>query len=208
MCKDDFENALITFTRLYSFLSQIMPFHDIELEKLYPYIKYLIRKLPKDAIEARLKLDDEVALEYYRLQKIEEAKIALEPVGEWEIPPTKEAGIRRPKEEEKAPLSEIIQTLNERFGTDFNEADRLFFEQIVEDCIRDEDLGTQARANTYENFKYPFEDTYKDKVIDRMDQNQEMFNKLMEEGDFSTLVFNAIMKEVYKRLNTETMDGI
>jgi len=208
MCKDDFENALITFTRLYSFLSQIMPFHDIELEKLYPYIKYLIRKLPKDAIEARLKLDDEVALEYYRLQKIEEAKIALEPAGEWEIPPTKEAGIRRPKDEEKAPLSEIIQTLNERFGTDFKEADRLFFEQIVEDCVRDEDLGTQARANTYENFKYPFEDTYKDKVIDRMDQNQEMFNKLMEEGDFSTLVFNAIMKEVYKRFNAETMDGI
>jgi len=41
-----------------------------------------------------------------------------------------------------------------------------------------------------------------------MDQNQEMFNKLMEEGDFSTLVFNAIMKEVYKRFNAETVDGI
>ena len=203
MSKDDFENALISFTRLYSFLSQIMPFHDIDLEKLYPYIRYLQRKLPKDAIEERLKLDDEVALEYYRLQKMKEAKIILEPAGEWEIPPAKEAGIRRPKDEEKAPLSEIIQTLNERFGTDFKEADRLFFEQIVEDCVSDEDLGTQARANTIENFKYPFEDAYKDKVIDRMDQNQEMFNNLMEEGEFSTLVFNAIMKEVYKRFNSE-----
>ena len=137
-----------------------------------------------------------------------EAKIVLEPAGGWEISPTTEAGIRRPKDEEKAPLSEIIQALNERFGTDFKEADRLFFEQIVEDCVMDEELGTQARANTYENFKYPFEDTYKDKVIDRMDQNQEMFNKLMEEGDFSTLVFNAIMKEVYKRFTAEKMDNI
>ncbi|MBC8462545.1 MAG: hypothetical protein H8D67_31645 [Deltaproteobacteria bacterium] len=92
--------------------------------------------------------------------------------------------------------------------SDFDEADRLFFEQIVEDCVMDEDLGTQARANTYENFKYPFEDAYKDKVIDRIDQNQEMFNRLIEEGDFSTLVFSAIMKEVYKRFNTEKVDGI
>ena len=45
-------------------------------------------------------------------------------------------------------------------------------------------------------------------MIDRMDQNQEMFNKLMEEGDFSTLVFNAIMKEVYKRFNAEKMDSV
>jgi len=33
------------------------------------------------------------------------------------------------KDEEK-PLSEIIHALNERFGTDFTEEDRLFFEQI------------------------------------------------------------------------------
>ena len=44
--------------------------------------------------------------------------------------------------------------------------------------------------------------------IDRIDQNQEMFNKLMEEGEFSTLVFNAIMKEVYKRFNTENVADI
>ena len=56
-----------------------MPFHDIELEKIFPYIKFLIRKLPKDNIEKRLKLDDEVALEYYRLQKMEEANWCLMP---------------------------------------------------------------------------------------------------------------------------------
>ena len=33
-------------------------------------------------------------------------------------------------EEEKAPLSEIIEQLNERFGTDFTDEDRLFFEQV------------------------------------------------------------------------------
>ena len=208
MSKDDFENSLITFVRLYSFLSQIIPFHDIELEKLFPYIRFLLRKLPKDDLQKRMKLDDEIALEYYRLQKMKEAEISLDNLGNVEITPIKEAGIRRDKDEEKSPLSDIIKTINERFGTDFTEADRLFFEQIVEDCVMDENLGTQARANTYDNFKYPFEDTYKDKIIDRMDQNQEMFNKLMEEGEFGTLVFNAIMKAVYKRFNADKINDI
>ena len=34
--------------------------------------------------------------------------------------------------DEKAPLSEVITVLNDRFGTDFTEEDRLFFEQIKE----------------------------------------------------------------------------
>lgn len=40
-----------------------------------------------------------------------------------------EAGIKRAKEE-KAPLSQIINVLNDRFGTESTEADRLFFDQM------------------------------------------------------------------------------
>jgi hypothetical protein len=42
-----------------------------------------------------------------------------------------EVGTGRAKDE-KAPLSEIIEVLNERFGTQFTEEDRLFFQQIKE----------------------------------------------------------------------------
>ena len=44
-----------------------------------------------------------------------------------------EAGIKRTKDE-MIPLSEMIDVLNERFGTEFEEADRLFFEQIEARC--------------------------------------------------------------------------
>lgn len=42
-----------------------------------------------------------------------------------------------------------------------------------------------------------------DKVIDRVDQNQEGLHKLQEDGEFFTIVFDAVMKEVCKRFNIE-----
>jgi hypothetical protein len=53
------------------------------------------------------------------------------------------------------------------------------------------------------NFRCPFEDVCKDKVVDRMERDGDRFNCLMEEWDFSTLVFNSIMKEVYRRFNAD-----
>lgn len=67
--QDEFKNALPSFVRLYSFLSQILPFQDIELEKLCSFGRFLLSKLPKSDYTEPLKLDNEVALGYSRLQK-------------------------------------------------------------------------------------------------------------------------------------------
>ncbi|MGB9499980.1 MAG: UvrB domain 3-containing protein [Dissulfuribacterales bacterium] len=84
--QEDFKHTLTVFIRLYSFLSQIMPFADMELEKFYAYARLLLNKLPKQDVSERLKIHDEVALEYYRLQKIREGKILLEnETGYWLI---------------------------------------------------------------------------------------------------------------------------
>jgi type I restriction enzyme, R subunit len=199
--QDDFKHLLISFTRLYSFLSQIVPFYDIELEKLFPYIRFLLKKLPKKTIEDQLKLDDEVALEYYRIKKESDSDVTLEINQDGVLSTLTESGIRRKKDDEKSPLSEIISIINDRFGTNFSESDRLFFEQIVEDCISDEELKAQARANNMDNFRYPFKEIFNDKIIDRMDQNQDIFTRLMENDEFNGVVLNVLMKEVYRRFN-------
>ena len=120
--------------------------------------------------------------------------------GNWWLHPGSEAGIKRAKEE-KAPLSEIIDVLNERFGTEFEEADRLFFEQIEAELIKDETLQTQAKVNKPDTFKYAFEEMFIDKLIERMDQNQEIFEKILEDQSFGRLVKELMMKKVYARLN-------
>lgn len=106
--QDEFKKSMTSYVRLYSFLSQIMPFQDAGLEKLYSYGRFLLSKLPKSDYTERLKLDNEVALEYYRLQKIAEGDLILQVQGEYGIEPTTEAGISRPKDE-RDKLSNIIK---------------------------------------------------------------------------------------------------
>ena len=198
--QDEFKKGLRTWTNLYAFLSQIMPFIDSEFEKFYAYAKLLQTRLPKRELSESLHLDDEVALEYYRLQKIKEGSIELQKGEEGELSGTTEAGLKRAKEEE-ALLSEIINVLNDRFGTEFEEADKLFFDQIEAELMEDETLQTQARVNKIDTFKFAFNDKFIDKLIGRMDQNQDIFEKILEDKVFGDLVKELMMKKIYKKLN-------
>ena len=189
-----------SWTNLYAFLSQIMPFADTEFEKFYAYAKLLQTRLPKRELSESLHLDDEVALEYYRLEKIKEGAIELEKGEEGELSGTSEAGLKRPKEED-AYLSEIINVLNDRFGTEFEEADKLFFDQIESELMEDETLQTQAKVNKPDTFKYAFEDRFVEKMIERMDQNQEIFEKILEDEAFGGLVKEWMMNKIYSRMN-------
>jgi len=197
--KDDFVNTLGVFVRLYSFLAQILPFQDIDLEKFYAYSRFLLKKLPGQNWGPRYDLGDDVALEYYRLQKISEGQIALQKESGAAIKPISEAGTKKDKDE-YARLSEIINLLNDRFGTDFTEADKLFFDQIEEEMVLDEKLGLQARNNNIDNFKYGFEDVFMDKLVERMDQNQDIFNKITDDKAFASVVKDYLLKRVYGRL--------
>ncbi len=197
--QDDFKKALTSFTRIYSFLSQIMPFQDVELEKLYSFGRFLLTKLPKVDYTERLKLDNEVALEYYRLQKIAEGDLVLQVQGKHELDPVTEAGISREKEE-KDKLSNIINLLNEKYGTDFTEADRLYFEQLEQALYENDELKVRAKNNPLENFKYAFDEVFIQTLIDRMDSNQEIFDKIMVNSEFKDDVKNWLIKKIYNRL--------
>ena len=40
-----------------------------------------------------------------------------------------------------------------------------------------------------------------DKLIERMDQNQEIFEKILEDQSFGSLVKELMMKKMYARMN-------
>ncbi len=198
--QDEFKKSIRSWTNLYSFLAQIMPFVDAEFEKFYAFAKLLQTRLPKKDLSETFQLSDEVALEYYRLEKIKEGSIDLLKGEEGELSGTTEAGLKRTKEEE-ALLSEIVSVLNDRFGTEFEEADKLFFDQIEAELMEDEKLQKQAKANKMDTFKYAFEDMFMTKLIGRMDQNQDIFEKILEDKMFGDLVKELMMKKIYRKMN-------
>ncbi len=203
--QEEFRKVLIAFRNLYSFLSQIIPFQDSSLEKLYSYIRYLLKKLPRKDSGPSYHFDDEINLKYYRLQKISEGSISLESGQDSEISGPTSVGTGK-SHEETIELSQLIDILNEQFGTNFTQADQLFLDSIREDAVADSDLRESARANSMENFGYVFLKKLENLFIERMEQNEDMTAKFMNEQIFKNTVEQSLLKQVYEQINTTQTD--
>ena len=196
--QDDFRGQLVAFRSLYAFLSQIIPYQDSELERLYAFVRNLLAKLPPPGDGQALALDEDVALRYFRLQQMGEGSIAL---SEGEAEPLKgptDVGTSRTPDQQVA-LSTLIDTLNERFGTDFNEADQLFFDQIRATAEADEKIVEAARANNFKNFASFLERVLDELFIDRMDGNEEIFSRVMTDKEFRAAAHEHLARAIFER---------
>jgi len=196
--QDEFRGQLVAFRNLYAFLSQIIPYQDSELERLYTFVRNLLAKLPPPGDGQALALDEDVALRYFRLQQMSEGSIAL---SEGEAEPLKgptDIGTSRTPEQQVA-LSTLIDTLNERFGTDFNEADQLFFDQIRATAEADEKIVEAARANNFNNFASFLERALDELFIDRMEGNEEIFSRVMTDKEFRAAAHEYLARAIFER---------
>lgn len=203
--REAFREKLGGYVRMYSFLSQILPYGDADLEKLYSYGRYLLPHLPLDRDSSAVKLGDDVGLQYYRLQRVSSGAIDLkagEPEGVYS--PT-EVGSGKAKEE-KAPLSEIILVLNERFGTAFSEEDRLFFEQIKARAVGNAQVIQTARANPLDKFQLGVRKLVEDLMIQRMSENDKIVTRYMDDGEFQRAAFPILSREIFEAIRAESGD--
>src|SRR5699024_12181471 len=134
----------VKLVRTYAFILQIGPFSDLDLHKRFIYLSSLLKKLPKKPVDP-VYISDEVALEYYRNEKAFEGTIPLDSTGGEHLYPTQHGGASR-VEEEKERVSSIIDRINDRFGTDFTEADKLSRDQIIEDMKADEERSEEQTS--------------------------------------------------------------
>jgi type I restriction enzyme R subunit len=161
-------------------------------------LRFLLTKLPKRENGPHYHIEDEVELQYYRLQKISEGQIDL---NSGDGKPLKGPGdVGTGQEDLKIKLSELIDILNERFGTNFTQADQLFFDQIQEEAIESDALKKAAAANSKDDFRYVFEKAFEGLVIDRMEGNEEIFGKLMSDAEFRKLAVEHLLQKVYSAL--------
>ena len=194
----DFRHQLGTFLRLYSFVSQLINFGDVELEKFYAFGRLLITKLGEDADGSPLVLDDDVALAYYRLTRTHEGSLSL-PSGEpATVSGPTDVGTGRSKEDDRAKLSEIVDVLNERFSTDFSKEDQLYFDQIVGDLKNDDKVGDQARNNTIDQFRLAFDPKGMAAFLSRMDRNESITNQFMANEELREAALALMMNQVYE----------
>jgi type I restriction enzyme, R subunit len=202
--QDEFRGQLAAFRNLYAFLSQVIPYQDSDLEKLYTFVRNLIAKLPPPGDGQAFALDDEVALRYFRVQQMTEGSIEL---SDGEADPLKgptDVGTSKSQDEDVI-LSSLIEKLNERFGTDFTAVDQLFFDQIRASAEEDERIVAAAQANNLEGFSVFLARTLDELFIDRMDGNEEIFSRVMSDKEFRTAAHDHLANEIFRRVR-ETED--
>ncbi len=197
---EEFKSILQSFIRLYSFLSQIIDWQDIELEKQYAYGRLLLTKLPFRTGSGRLNLDDEVELTAYRNEVTFEGSASLM-IGETKaVYGSSELGTGRGPEDSKSPLSEIIELINDRFGTDWTDEDKLLFDQISGDMVADDKLVEQVKVNSKDQIRPVFVDQVMKAFINRQDRNEKIVNEFLSNEDVRNLIIDALLNEVYGRV--------
>jgi type I restriction enzyme, R subunit len=193
-----FKDALNKFVRTYAFLSQIVSFTDSKLERDYTYCRALAAKLRDEATTERLDLGTEVELTHLRTEITSEGSLTLD-TETGELKAIFGEGMGPQHEPDVETLSQIVDALNERFGLDLDDRDQLLFDQFEETWLADNDVTAQARNNTFDNFRLVFDRQFMNTVIGRMQDNEGIVNRVLDDEEFRQALMDLYATRVYRR---------
>jgi len=175
--REEFKSTIQSFIRLYSYISQITSFSEIRWEKLYVFLRFLNKKLPKKDGE-RLSITDTIDLNSLRIQYIGKEKLSLEDK-KGELEPMSDTGSKTQTEEEKELLSQIIKKINEIFGVELKEEDRVCLKNVGEKLFNNPDLESKVKGNnSHDDKKDFFIDTFKDYIGDYYSERMDFYKKV------------------------------
>lgn len=200
----EFHGFLTDYVRLYAFLSQILPFADADLEKLYVFSRLLTRRLPVKREQLPVEIQHQIDIDSYRVQQTRSGTISLKR-GRGQLEPMRSKGHGLLPDEREA-LSAIIQKLNERFGTDFSEKDKVFIEQFEAKLANDQALETSVKVNPVENARLTFDHVALDLLQDMIDNNFEFYRQITDNREFAKLFFDWMFDRYQHQTLSQAQD--
>ena len=203
---ETFRKDLGTFLRMYDFLSQIVPYEDPELERLYAFGKNLMPRIAEHSTSSILELDSDVRLTHYRLQKLGEQQLDLEKSEVVALPGIKEAGSGKTQTDEQKKLSEIVSRMNDLFSGDLSEADLVGnVATISGKLMENETLAAQAANNSESQFAMgDFKDILTDIVIEGQEAHNAIADQLLKDERIFAAMQGMLAKMVWQKFQTRS----
>jgi type I restriction enzyme R subunit len=186
--------------RLYAFLSQIIPFVDTDLEKLYVFGRLLLRKLPVSWERLPVEIQQNIDIESYRVKQTSKGKIQLQR-GTQPLEPIGPKELFSLGQDELEPLSQIIQQLNEHFGTDFTEDDKLCIREIEQRLATNEALEASVRVNPPDNARLTFNHVVNDMLQDMIDGHFKFYKQVNDDPEFEKTFLDWLFERYLHRSN-------
>lgn len=189
--QEEFRGTLNHFCRAYAFVAQVMPFVDRDLERLFLFGRMLLTVLPNEADDPMPQLSKSVQLTHLRIAVTSEEAISLEA--------TDEAGVALPGEgkgKQAEPvldkLSALIEAMNDKYGADLGEADKVWVDQQWVVIMGDDEMREVAENNDRRQFELVLEERIKQLLLERHDKNGALFDMFFANPDFQQMMLRYL----------------
>jgi len=196
----EFKKTLRRYQNIYSFLSQLIPFSDVNLEKIYIFNKFLNKKLPTINNPLPFSVLQDVDIDSYKIVKKGKKEIHL--TSSEELNPISSM-VGEPTPEYNEPLSKIIKDLNDAFGTNFTDDDKVFLERVKDNLMENRELLNKMKHNSKENVKVVFPKYFDQEINRLLNSNMTFYKRIVDneklENKLKSLLFELVFSEFIKK---------
>ena len=198
-----FRRLCRNLVKWYGYISQVARMFDADLHKEYVFLNYLLGLLPTETAQM-IDLEGKLKLEYYKLQKTFEGAIALnEETGVYS--PASAKGAVKP--EEKQPLDEIIEKINEQYKGAFTDADKVLVDALKKRLMNNPKLQNMARTSDPVIFAESiFPKAFGTAAQDSYMESQDTYTSLFEDQAKYNAIMHALGAVIYREMRTGEND--
>lgn len=203
----NFKGKAKVFVRTYGFLSTILPYTNIEWEKLAIFLDFLIPKLPapqeEDLSKGILELID---MDSYRPEVKNRIEIALEDK-DAELNPAPPSGGGGKPEPEIDYLSNIIKTFNDLFGNiewkDKDKISKIITEEIPQKVASDVAYQNAMKNSDKMNARIEHDNALTKVMLELISDHTELFKQFSDNPSFKKWLGDTVFGATYKSSNVE-----
>ena len=200
--KARFKSKIQSYLHVYGYLSQIINFTDIQLEKTFLFLKCLnTAYLPKRSTTS-FYIDNSIDIESLRIQLIHEKVKSPVPETQYVSPPKFGTGSDQPTEYDL--LSELIRQVNSIYGGNLNDKDKVELDRLNQKLLANQEIKTyMVGDNSKINKVNFFAEKCQDIIIDDIDNDstKELYKKITKDPPTKDFVFKLLFENYQKTLN-------
>jgi len=197
----DFKSKAKAFTRLYNFLAAVLPYTNIEWEKLATYMHFLIPKLPAPKEEDLSKgILEAIDMDKYRVEVREQLRIALaDQNGELEPMPQGGGGGRG--ETELDLLSNILKAFNDQFGNiewkDEDKIQKVITQELPEKVKADKAYQHAMEHSDKQNARIEHDKALLRVMTELLADHTELYKQFSDNPSFKKWLSDSIFTVTY-----------
>jgi len=160
-----------------------------------------LRKLPaeNDTIPYNVLEDEDI--DSYKIENKGKKEINL--TGYGELKPISDVG-GEPIPLYNEALSVIIKELNEAFGTDFTDDDKLFLVGIKNHLMENESLKNKIKSNSKQKVKVVFDNYFNEEMKTLLNNNIEFYKRIVDNEKLKNQLKSLLFDSVYNAFIKET----